>query len=52
MKVFILDQQADYVLAGKISAYLKINHQMDSYLDHECKCLKQATAPGQLSCDG
>jgi TIR domain len=33
MKVFISHQQADYVLAGKISAYLKINHQMDSYLD-------------------
>jgi len=33
MKVFISHQKADSILAGKISAYLKVHHQIDSYLD-------------------
>jgi hypothetical protein len=33
MKVFISHQKADSVLAGNISAYLRANHQIDSYLD-------------------
>lgn len=33
MKIFISHQKADSTLAGKISTYLKANHQIDSYLD-------------------
>ncbi len=33
MKVFVSHQQADSVLAGKISYHLKANHQIDCYLD-------------------
>lgn len=33
MRVFISHQQADSLLAGKISAYLTVNHKIDCYLD-------------------
>lgn len=33
MKVFISHQQGDSALAGKISYHLKVNHQIECYLD-------------------
>jgi hypothetical protein len=33
MRVFVSHQKADSELAGQISYHLKVNHQIDCYLD-------------------